>query len=270
MGSDERQLDSLINAVLRSSKYRGICVDLIAHIGRRELSVRRNTKEAIKATKNKLHQIGAAYIESDIDYHLALQEIGHAVQSEDDRELRAICIRLMHSHTSTKERIPILDEFYATTLGAIGPVNSVLDLACGLNPLAIPWMPLGRHVEYYAYDIYIDLMNFLQEFMTIIGIRGKAEACDITQHFPMQLVDLALVLKSVPCLEQLDKKVGFRLLEEINARHLLISFPVHSLTGRDKGMLTNYENRFYELVKEHPWHVQRFEFATELAFLVTK
>jgi 16S rRNA (guanine(1405)-N(7))-methyltransferase len=59
-------------------------------------------------------------------------------------------------------------------------------------------------------------------------------------------------------------------LETIRADHLLVSFPVHSLGGRSKGMVENYEVRFRELVQDKPWSIQRFEFATELAFLVTR
>jgi hypothetical protein len=35
-------------------------------------------------------------------------------------------------------------------------------------------------------------------------------------------------------------------------------------------MAHNYEQRFWELMAGKPWSVQRFEFATELAFLVSK
>ena len=81
---------------------------------------------------------------------------------------------------------------------------------------------------------------------------------------------MALILKTIPCLEQLDKTAGLRLLETIQAEHILVSFPVHSLGGRSKGMVENYEARFHALVQGKRWAIQRFEFATELAFLVTK
>jgi len=55
------RLDELVRAVFKSAKYRRVCEDLVRHVGERELAIRRNTREAIKATKSKLHQVGAAY-----------------------------------------------------------------------------------------------------------------------------------------------------------------------------------------------------------------
>jgi 16S rRNA (guanine(1405)-N(7))-methyltransferase len=131
-------------------------------------------------------------------------------------------------------------------------------------------MGLLDDATYYAYDIYEDMVDFLRAFMKLTQVRGQALACDVLQSCPLPKVDLALVLKSIPCLEQIDKSAGKRLLDVIDADHLLISFPVHSLGGRDKGMPTNYEARFRELVAGKAWKIKRFEFATELAFLVSK
>ena len=72
--------------------------------------------------------------------------------------------------------------------------------------------------------------------------------------------------KTIPCLEQVDKTIGRRLLEQIQAEVLLVSFPVHSLGGRSKGMLQFYENHFRQLAADLPWRITRFEFASELVF----
>ena len=260
----------LVNAVLAAPKYERICEELVRHIGERELAKRRRLKDAIKATKNKLHQVSGAYSAARIDYARGLDDLGKAVESGDRGRLLQVCEKLMGFHTSTKERVQILGEFYETTLTSIQPVRTILDIACGLNPLALPWMPLDAGVVYYAYDAYNDLASFVQEFLGIIGVRGHAEARDITQAPPDQRADLALVLKTIPCIDRLDKTASAQLLDALNTDHLLVSFPVHSLGGRSKGMVNNYEARLYQLVQGKPWTVQRFEFATELAFLVTK
>jgi 16S rRNA (guanine(1405)-N(7))-methyltransferase len=185
-------------------------------------------------------------------------------------ELRRICWEAMKHHSSTRERLPILDQFYTRVLAGLPPPQVVLDIACGLNPLAISWMPFAPGVEYYAYDMYDDLATFLNAFMGIAGVQGHAEACDVSACPPTRRADLALLLKTLPCVEQLDKLAGARLLEAIRANHLLVSFPVRSLGGRDKRMLQNYEAHFQELLLGKPWSVQRFEFSSELAFLIRK
>jgi len=260
-------LDALVAAVVKN-KYRRVCQELIRHVGARELAARRNLKAAVKATKNKLHQVGGVYFAARMDYDAALDELR---QAAGDRErFRRVCRELMARHASTRERADILDEFYRATLSGIGPLRTVLDVACGLNPLAIPWMPLDENVLYYACDVYTDLTAFIGAFLPLAGVRGQAEACDVTLSPPTQRADLALVLKTIPCLEQIDKSAGARLLEQLDAAFLLVSFPAHSLGGRDRGMVENYEAHFRELVRGKPWGVQRFEFEGELAFLVSK
>ena len=176
----------------------------------------------------------------------------------------------MRHHASTRERLPILQAFYATTLAPLGPLRSVLDLACGLNPLALPWMPLAADASYYACDIYADMMAFLNQFFVLAGVRGQARVCDLVAAPPREPADLALVLKALPPLDQQAKHAGRDLLRALNARHILVSFPAHSLGGRGKGMAENYELRFRDLADAEGWSIERFVFPTELAFLVRK
>jgi 16S rRNA (guanine(1405)-N(7))-methyltransferase len=261
-------IDKLVAAVRESSKYRCVCADAVRGIGERELAKGRRLKDAIKATKRKLHQVGGAYLTGGMDYTAWLENLRAA--SGDNAEFRRACAQVMAHHASTQERLEILGEFYATVLAGLPPVRSVLDLACGLNPLAIPWMGLPAGATYYAYDIYEDMVAFLQAFMELTPVRGRAAACDVLGLCPTPRVDLALVLKSIPCLEQIDKAAGAQILGAIDADFLLVSFPVHSLGGRSKGMPTNYAAHFRELIAGKGWSVERFAFATELAFLVIK
>ena len=270
MAEQADPLARLVEQVRRSAKYRCISPELIQSVGARELARRRNWRQAVKATRDKLHQVGGAYLDRRVDYARWLGDLRAAVRSGDRAALLAACARIMGHHTSSRERLEILAPFYAATLGLLPPIHSLLDVACGLNPLAIPWMPLAADVEYHACDIYQDMIGFLGEALPLLGVRGSAQAIDVIQSCPTRRVDLALLLKTLPCLEQVDKSAGRRLLDTVNADHLLVSYPVHSLGGAEKGMAASYEAHFRELVAGRPWQVRRFEFATELAFLVSK
>jgi len=109
-----------------------------------------------------------------------------------------------------------------------------MDVACGFHPLSIPWMPISVKVKYYAYDVYKDLMSFLNEFMAIHNVQGRAEVRDVTQHAPEINVDLAFILNTIPCLEQIEKTAGLKILEAINAKFLAVSFPAKTRGGREK------------------------------------
>ena len=104
----------------------------------------------------------------------------------------------------------------------------------------------------------------------LLGVNGSAWAADVTQTVPQQHVDLALVIKAIPCLQQIDKGIGLRLLEGVQADHMLVSYPTQSIGGREKGMRATYEAQFNELVAGKGWTIRRYDFPTELAFLITK
>ena len=220
--------------------------------------------------RGKLHQVGGAYQETPIPYEKLLSELQALPGELSDPALQAFCRRAMQLHASTRERLPILERFFVETLAGLEPIHSVLDLACGLNPLCRPWMSLAPGAAYYACDIFSDMVDFVGAFLVHTAQPGRAEVCDLLQNVPQQPVDLALALKTIPCLEQVDKGIGLRLLESVPAQRILVSFPAHSLGGRSKGMVQNYEAHFRQMIEVQPWQVQRFEFPGELAFLVTK
>ena len=82
--------------------------------------------------------------------------------------------------------------------------------------------------------------------------------------------DVALLLKAIPCLEQVDKSAGLTLLEAIPARHLVISVPAQSLGGRRKGMPAHYAQHLSELIAGKPWDVREIALQTELVYVVRK
>ena len=260
-------LDKLVTAVSDSPKYQHVSPELIQRVAEEELGKRRSYKEALKATKNKLHQVGGAYQDSKIDYGRVFAQLEEAKRKGAEAQ-RETLQEVMKLHTSTRERLWILDAFYVEILAGLPPINSVMDIACGLNPLARTWMPLAENVTYLAYDIYADMMQFLGDYFTLVGIPGKAEVRDVVAQPPTEPVDLVLLLKTLPVLAQIDKTAVSRLLDSLQAKYLLISFPAKSLGGRSKGMVQNYEAQFEAWIAGRDWAVKRFEFENELAFLV--
>jgi 16S rRNA (guanine(1405)-N(7))-methyltransferase len=268
--SGSTELDALVATVRQSPKYRAIAPELIRRTAARELAKRRKPSEALQATRQKLHQVAGAYLPLRAAYPAWLAELRRAHGTGEPDAARAACARVMAQHASTRERLAILDRFHAETLRTIAPVRSVLDVACGLHPLSIPWMPLAPGAVYHAWEIYEDMVAFLNQYFAIAGVAGRAELRDALAPIPAPEVDLALILKALPCLEQLDPDAGARLLDALPARRLLVSFPSQTLCGRRKGMGATYEARFQSLMAGRSWPVQRFDFPGELAFLVTK
>ena len=268
---NNNDVDHLVNTVLASKGYREIAPSLIREIAAQELTKRRSLKEAIKATKNKLHQVSGAYLDGAENYSAWLLELHEAMSSGERDRLRAWCRQIMQHHASTRERLPILDQFYTEIFAHLPPIHSLLDIACGLNPLALPWMPLTKGATYLACDIQQDMMAFLQQwFHAESSVQGCAQVCNVLSACPTDSIDVALLLKTIPCLEQIDKTAGLRLLHTIQADYLVISYPVRSLGGKHKGMIDYYEEHFRKLVSQEAWGITKLIFPTELVFIVKK
>lgn len=263
------KLDTLVAEVRKSAKYAQVSEPLIREIGAAELRKRASLKEAIKATKNKLHQAGGMFAgeKAKYDEWLSLVETRRGA-SLHDRQIALTSI--MSHHASTRERLSILDSFYATIFAGLPPIHSVLDVACGLNPLAIPWMKLAPDAAYLAIDIYDDMMRFLGKAMKLLGVQGKSETRDVIHDSPSDHADVALVLKAVPCLEQIDKRAGAILLDHINANHIVVSYPTRTVGGRAIGMRATYEAHFNALMHGRNWPFTRFAFENELVFRIDK
>ena len=229
-----------------------------------------STKSAFKATRGKLHQVAGAYFRRKPTYAAWLTQLRAAPEQTPPAAVRDICRRMMESHASTRERLPILDRFYPTLLHDLPLVQSVLDLACGLNPLAIPWMPLAPKARYIATDIYSDLATFLSKAIPLLGVRGHGSVLDLLHQPPSGAYDVVLLLKAFPCLEQLQPGLPQRLLQSTTAKTILVSYPVSSLGGRAKGMADNYARHFRRLALPDKSTVYEFRFETELVYRITQ
>ena len=270
MNENDSQIQEIVSAVLSKPKYSAILPDLAIRIAERELAKGRKPKDAIKEVSAKLHQVGAAYFKLAPRYEQWKTELENLPGDPSGEGVRAFCLKVMQAHSSTAERLPILEVFFRETLASLAPLESLADLASGLNPLALPWMPLARGARYGGCDIFSDLIDFDNAFLTHCGLQAGLISADVFSFTIRKPVQLALLLKSLPCLEQLEKGRGQELVERIPAAFILASYPIRSLGGKSKGMRQTYAAQFEALTAGKKWNVTRFDFPSELAYLVEK
>lgn len=259
----------IATAILASAKYRNLATSFVRRVAEREWNAHPRPKEAEQAARRKLHQVAAAYWLHSPRYARWLAELSAAVKAGGG-VLQEVCRTILASHASTRERLPILTELYQTFLADLAPLHSVLDVACGLNPLTSPWMPLAPGARYIACDVYTDLAEFLQQALTMFGLQAEGLACDVFAELPTEPVQVALLLKALPCLEQLDPHLARELISRLPAEHVIVSFPAHSLGGGKRQMPAVYEAHFRELLEGTNWQVQRYLWPSELVFRVDK
>ncbi len=260
---------ALAEEVLKAKNFQGMDPALVLRVTKRELQNSNNPKEIVKNVKSKLYQVGGAYrIERKRPESLltAMDEF----QLQDQEMLKSRCRELMNMHVSTRERLPHLDDFYGEIFSRLPRIGSVLDLACGFNPFAIPWMPLQENFVYDACDVYEDMVRLINAFFAAMGIQGGARQLDLIDSYPESQAKLTLLLKTIPCLEQLDKAAGRQLLSRISSPFAVVSFPALSIGGRAKGMPRNYEAHFLEIVDPDVWQFKKLPISYELVFLLER
>ncbi len=120
----------------------------------------------INKARTRLHHIMAAYL-GDPLYNTPEDPVMIAARSGNQQLLRESCIGAMQCHASTRERIPYLDEFYTRIFVVTSQPKSIIDVACALHPLGIPWMNLAPDTLYYAYDIHRPRVDYLNRFFRI-------------------------------------------------------------------------------------------------------
>ncbi|MXZ20291.1 MAG: 16S rRNA methyltransferase, partial [Caldilineaceae bacterium SB0665_bin_25] len=142
--------------------------------------------------------------------------------------------------------------------------------ACGVHPLARPWMPLSPDVQYFAFDIFADQMDFLTRFFDAMGYAGAATQRNALDDKGTPPADIAFLLKTVPCLEQIERGAGERLLHRIDAPILIVSFPNQTLAGRKQGMAQHYATSFLSQIKKAGWQADSLTYTSELVYIVQR
>ncbi len=251
--SADPEVVRLVEAVLRSRKYARVLPGLVASIGRRELERRARLADAIQATRRQLHQVIGACLPAPrfADWCASLEA------AADGDPLRAAARAILAAHTSTRERLPELERFWRELDSELRPGARVLDLGCGMQPLALLWLSRARELDYRACDVDLDLVDFLNAFFARARLPGRAFACDLSRAGPPDEVDVALLLKVLPALDRLDASAGTRLLRSLRAPRLVVSFPTASLGGKARGMRESAARRVESLVAGEPWRVAR-------------
>lgn len=264
------ELQPLVVEILNSRKYRRLGIpsqtveDLLAH----ELGRSRSQKEAIKETRKKLHNIVAPYL-GDPDFARAEIELEKAASSQDTGVFKATCASLLSEHASTRERLPILDQFYSQIFAVTGKPDSILDLACGLNPLSFPWMDLPASVHYSAYDLNRPRLAFIHKFFSLLGMQPGGEPVDILLSPPAERAQMAFFFKEAHRFEQRQKGCNLAFWQALKVRYLLVSLPTASLSGKHN-LLTQQRRLVYETIRDQSWKVTEILFASEIVFCIDK
>jgi 16S rRNA (guanine(1405)-N(7))-methyltransferase len=263
-------LKTQVDAILQSKKYRllGIPEETLRDIVSEELQHYRSGKDAQKSVRHKLHNIMAPYL-GDPDYAREQGLMDQMLKNAGPDDLRSYCTGILQTHASTRERLPILSTLYDGIFAHTGRPQVILDLACGLNPFAVPWMGLPPGVQYYAYDIHRPRINLINQFFEKVGLDPLAEVRDILLDPPEVKADVAFLFKEAHRLEQRRRGCNLPLWTALKVRHLLISLPASSLSGHHD-LAERQRHLVRTILGDHPWPVTELIYGNEMFFCIEK
>ena len=236
----------IVDRVLASSRYRDVDRSLLSRLVDEELPRSRNTDDAVKRVKRRLHQVVGAFRNAARSGSFAEAWSGDL----RDAQFRAACVAALQRHASTRERIPFLDRFYEPIWRHTGTPHRLLDVGCGLNPLTLPWMGLPADATYLAWDVDRRPLATVSEFFELVGQPNRVVGGDAVAEPPTDEADVAFLLKLVTTLDRQDAAAASRLVGGLHVRYAVVSFPRRTLGGRDRGMERTYRGRLDRLIAE--------------------
>jgi ribosomal protein RSM22 (predicted rRNA methylase) len=246
-------MKNLIKNIKKKKELSGVADDVIARLIGQRLASYHTSLDQLKPKEQKLL---LKLIRADLRQ---LTGMFHPKRTKANRQ------DLLATHASTAERLPHYGEL-KRKIAALKP-KSILDLGCGLNPVALAI----SEVTYHAADINSGDLELVKKHFQKNKLPGSTFVFDL-QHQPLSELPKADLILLFKVIDLIDRKKGHKvtehLLTTLNYKHLLISFPKIKLSGKpmkypERCWLTLMLNR---LDLEH----ERFTLGNELFYLITK
>ncbi len=212
----------LIEKVREKKELRGLAVQVVtdvvdAYLSQHRIKLEhvseRESREIVKEVRRKLRIYTARFQRNSGDR-------ASLVTARRYKEVLA-------THASTADRMTD----YALLKNELKKrnVKSILDLGCGLNPIALA----ESGMEYYAVDIREDERVLLTAFFHQEGISGKGIICDIRKDLPsVPSVDACLLMNILDVLEKKGHKRAEEIITKVKARYFFITFSTKTLSRR--------------------------------------
>lgn len=235
--------EGIAAAIEASRHYACLSPALVARIIGEEYPRYRRDKERVKAVKNRLHQLFGAFT-GDRSHALAAAMLEEAAAGGAEG-LREAALRILGLHASSTERLAELKAFHAFAFERApkGRALTIADIGCGFHPFSIPWMPAPVGV-YHAIDVDTRTEGLLNRFFGLLGLPQTALTADILSEPFEEAVDIAFALKVLPVMEAQRKGSAQAVIDGLAARLVVVSYPIKSLGGHAKGMLSSYAAAF--------------------------
>ena len=180
--------------------------------------------------------------------------------------------KMLKLHKSTKERLPYYEEIYKKIFDITGKPKSILDLACGLNPLAYNY--LNYKPKYIATELAGDDCLFLEEYFKRLKIDGMSFSFDLLGKNAVSMLkklkaDVCFMFKTLDSLETIERNISEKLIKAVNCKWLIISFPTVSIGGK-KSIKQERRGWLEKMLERLKLKYEKFSAPNEVFYVVRK
>ncbi len=229
--------EEIIGKIKTSKKYKNLSEEVIRqkteqYIKSNPEYERYKEKKILKDIKAILYRVYGSFQAKSRNKRWAYLE-----ELKKNPENLEIVDKILQTNKSTKERIEIYPELYEKIFLKTHNPKSILDLGCGLNPVALAYLPV-KNISYKAYDIDEEDIDFLNKFFSIYKdkIEGEARTLDISKienAKELPKADLCLMFKLLDVLEEKGHKYSEELIKIIaeKCRFIIASFSTRTVGG---------------------------------------
>ena len=227
----------------------------------------KSVKHLISVVRRDLRTAYGLYIKQPLKLSLL-----DSISSLDDKNL----FSLLDFHRSTSERLSLYSSIYTLLFDelfswGLSKNFSLLDLACGYNPLAYHFFPVPPK-EYFVSDLSTSDMNFFNSFFEKFGLSAKAFSFDLLSDSFFEWVsdksfDLVFLFKALDSFEQVERHSSKRLLSSIDSSFFVVSFSLVSIGGRSR-IDASKRSWFESFCDRQSWFFKKLTFSNELFYIV--
>ena len=221
--------DPMLEKLLHSKKYQGVCPDTVRRIYSECLGKYKKPKDAEKAAREALHGITGAFLTREEAARCMSDLEVWASQGREDAPLE----RALERHASTRERLPLArtDAMYRRIFEVVGVLNAAADR--------------------WALPIHAVCGDLLCE-----------------NAIPEMRFHAALLFKILPLLERQRAGSAMAVMNAIDADYLVVSVPTRPLGGHNVGMEAHYSDWMDSHLPENRTIAARFVADNELFYIL--
>ncbi len=267
---------SIATKIHASSKYRGLYFKTIERVVEDSLKRYSDPKLAEAKARLQLHQIWGAYYKTKAKFPKLLKNFEKDLQ--ESKAFKESILPLLKIHASVDERLNEYETIYNFILENVGKVESISDYGCGFNPILFMSYWNSYPINYLACDIDSEELDFIVKIYKIAKKYGYVDNLDLKTQASDLYVDnlfksqIIFLFKIVPVLLQQSPERFAEVLGSLDCEFLVVTFPIESLSGKNKGMEKFYSELFEKYVDKLSKHkkisIKKQIFSNELLYII--